>query len=77
MRITIIDPKIGYAPLEPLGILYLGTVVRNEGHAVQLLDVVPNDDVFIEKIKRFKPQIIGFSVMTPSYTMVIKLLMRP
>lgn len=58
--------------MPPLGLLYLGTVIKNSGEPVKVFDfnALENQDMedeMIQKIAQLKPQIIGFSVATTSY----------
>ena len=55
--------------VEPLGIMYLSSVLKEAGHQV---DIAIAKDVFTE-MERFKPHIVGFSVMTGSQDIFIKL----
>jgi len=55
--------------VEPLGIMYLSSVLKRAGHQV---DVAIAKDVIAE-MERFKPHIVGFSVMTGSQDIFIKL----
>lgn len=58
--------------MPPLGLLYLGTVIKNSGEQVKVFDFnsLENQDMedeMIQRIVQLKPQIIGFSVATTSY----------
>lgn len=58
--------------MPPLGLLYLGTVIKKSGEPVKVFDFnsLENQDMedeMIQKIVQLKPQIIGFSVATTSY----------
>ncbi len=58
--------------MPPLGLLYLGTVIKNSGEPVKVFDfnALENQDMedeMVQKIAQLKPQIIGFSVATTSY----------
>lgn len=58
--------------MPPLGLLYLGTVIKKSGEPVKVFDFnsLENQDMedeMIQKIAQLKPQIIGFSVATTSY----------
>lgn len=58
--------------MPPLGLLYLGTVIKNSGEPVKVFDFnsLENQDMedeMIQRIVQLKPQIIGFSVATTSY----------
>jgi len=60
----------------PLGILLLGTILKNQGHLVRLLDQASNgfsfDDV-LKWIKRVDPEVIGISAMTVGFLSSIKI----
>ena len=55
--------------VEPLGIMYLSSILKEAGHQV---DVATAKDVF-PVMERFKPHIVGFSVMTGSQNLFIRL----
>lgn len=67
MRVTLINPRENYDVVLPMGILYVGTVLDQAGHQVQLLDIGPRDMGWQEKIKKFEPEIIGLSIVTTQY----------
>lgn len=65
-----------YHPFLPLGLVYLATLLKHNGHNVEIADrneiLIKNnydfalaDKELLEKIKVFKPQIVGFSATTP------------
>jgi len=51
----------------PLGILYIGTILKNKGHEVKCFDEDPEHVDLIPKLREFNPDAIGLSFMTPSY----------
>lgn len=60
-----ISPLAAYSP--PLGILYLGTVLKNKGHEVYVIDVEAERLSLPQVIKRVKsidPEIIGLTCLT-------------
>jgi radical SAM superfamily enzyme YgiQ (UPF0313 family) len=69
MRIVLIHLKENYTPLPPTGILYIGTTLKKEGYEVWVFDEnVKYSEVLLHKIKRIDPDLVGFSVMTTSYS---------
>ena len=50
------------ASTEMLGIMYLSSMVKRDGHEVDIVDL--NDQEIRNKIDTFKPKIIGYSVAT-------------
>lgn len=66
-----------YSPWPPLGILYLGTILKENGFTVELLDAAAK---FYEKnevlswIKQIRPDIIGISVFTVGFLPTINLI---
>lgn len=67
MRITLINPRENYDVVLPMGILYVGTVLDEAGHEIQLLDIGPRDTGWEDKIKYFKPDIVGLTMVTTQY----------
>ena len=61
----------------PLGVGIVGTILKQYGHTVAILDEqVENidDNGFLSKLSSFKPDVIGFSVLTSSYPSARKLM---
>ncbi|MCS7132033.1 MAG: cobalamin B12-binding domain-containing protein, partial [Hadesarchaea archaeon] len=55
-----ISPLAAYSP--PLGILYLGTILKNKGHEVHVIDVEAEHLSLSQVIKRVEsidPEVIG------------------
>lgn len=60
----------------PLGILLLGTLLKNDGHAVKILDQASNRFSFentLKWIKHFNPDVVGISAMTVAFQSAITL----
>ena len=69
MRISLVNVKANYDCMEPLGVLYLGTVLKKAGHDVQVREVFPNNEEgAIREIKSFNPDLIGFTIYTNATT---------
>lgn len=49
---------------DPIGVMQLSSILKCDGHQIDLV-AYQNDDVY-ERVKSFKPDIIGYSVMTGS-----------
>ncbi len=75
MKIALInnhwEPKLTmYPPALPLGIVYLGTILKNNGYSVHLLDVLTkrwDNKNCLQWVKRINPDVIGFGVLTPAF----------
>jgi radical SAM superfamily enzyme YgiQ (UPF0313 family) len=79
MKIALINPSLEtkiYTPWVPLGILYLGTVLKEHGFTVNLLDAAAmlysKEDV-LNWIKKVKPDVIGLTVFTVAFLPAINL----
>ncbi|MBD3196463.1 MAG: radical SAM protein [Candidatus Lokiarchaeota archaeon] len=79
MKIGLINPNITtsvYTPWIPLGILYIGTILKDNGFRVEILDAAAkrftNEDT-MNWIKEIKPDIIGISCLTISFLPTIEL----
>lgn len=70
MKIVLINSRHSDTIVMPLGILYLAAVLRQVGHRILVFDPFFEDLSFIKKVKRFKPDLIGFSVLTATYDQV-------
>src|SRR5579859_2076447 len=63
------NPKQMYREY-PLGVGYLGTLLKQHGHEVRIFDQNIEgleDDRLFEEIALFQPAVVGFSVITPNY----------
>ncbi|MGD8625038.1 MAG: radical SAM protein [Anaerolineae bacterium] len=63
MRILFVEKQIDY---EPLGLLYLASVLRQAGHQVRLAVVSDEDPVAVARA--WQPDVVGYSVYTGSQT---------
>jgi len=70
--LLVVPPGINYNT-PPLGILYLASVLEEEGISIQILDAAIEkyslDETF-EKIKSMSPKVIGLSICTPDYRII-------
>lgn len=67
---TIIKSDYGLPRTPPLGISYLGTVLKQAGHKVKLIDLrLPDyrNEYFVQTLKSFKPDIVGVSATSFGY----------
>ena len=62
--------------LPHLGLLMLGSVLRKAGHRVRIIDstaqILDNKET-LEEIKKFQPDIVGFTGVTPSILKAVKM----
>lgn len=63
MRILFVEKQIDY---EPLGLLYLSSVLRQAGHEVRL--AVDSDEDPVAIARAWQPDVLGYSVYTGSQT---------
>ena len=83
MRILFVAPR-SYNPKQmyreyPLGIGYLGTILKQNGHDVRVFDQNVeglDDDGLLKLVSEFQPEIAGFSVITPNYPVARKQIHR-
>jgi anaerobic magnesium-protoporphyrin IX monomethyl ester cyclase len=61
MRVLFVEKQIDY---EPLGLLYLSSVLRRAGHQVHLS--VASDEDPVEVAREWRPDVVGYSVYTGS-----------
>jgi len=62
------NPKQMYREY-PLGVGFLGTLLQAGGHEVAVFDQNVeglDDDALFQQIARFQPDLVGFSVITPT-----------
>lgn len=67
MKIAIINARNDDGQFPPLGIFYLGAVLREAGFPVSLQDPFPGDGSYLEKLRSFNPDLIGIGFMTAQY----------
>jgi len=79
MRILLVAPR-SYNPKQmyreyPLGIGFLGTLLKQHGHEVRVFDQNVeglSDEGLFKLAAEFQPEIAGFSVITPNYPVARK-----
>lgn len=67
MKVLLINPNVGYytrALFNPLGLLSIGSFLKNAGHEVMLYDRCVDKTKLQTILDSFKPEIIGISVMS-------------
>ncbi len=67
MKVLLINPNVGYytrALSNPLGLLSIGTYLKQSGHEVKIYDRCVDKTNLKSVIKTFHPQIVGISVMS-------------
>jgi radical SAM superfamily enzyme YgiQ (UPF0313 family) len=66
MRVALVNPRIETysSTLPPLGLLYIASVLEKENIEVKVFDPHPHDDGAIQAIIDYKPDILGFSILT-------------
>ena len=83
MKVVLINPNTGRAERieneaawPPLGLLYLGAVLKKSGHEVKVIDnariQLPVDKI-VKRVKRENPRVLGVSTLTPTFTQGIKI----
>ncbi|OLS12534.1 MAG: hypothetical protein RBG13Loki_3845 [Promethearchaeota archaeon CR_4] len=81
MKVVLINVQwnpgnLKYLAAIPLGITYLGTVLKNNGFSVYLLDATAkewsNERVF-QWVQQIQPEVVGFGVLTSSFLLTIDL----
>ena len=79
MKVALINPNLEtniYTPWVPLGLLYIGTFLKENGFNVNILDAAARSysrKEVINWLKSIDPEIIGFSVFTVGFLPTIKL----
>lgn len=79
MKIALINPNLEtriYSPWPPLGILYLGTILKGNGFQVNLLDAAAQNyskKNILKWIKKIKPDIVGITIFSVSFLVSMEL----
>lgn len=66
-KILITNPEVPGARFRedhPMGMVYLGTALKNKGHNVLVHDAQLNGDSIMDIVRNFKPEYVGVSVST-------------
>ncbi len=67
MKILLINPSVGYytrALSNPLGLLSIGTYLKQNGHEVRIYDRCVDETKLNTVLKEYDPQLVGISVMS-------------
>ena len=70
MKICFFNVRTSDMMSMPLGITYLGSVLRENGHEVRLFDLYPMDDIKLiidDLAENFPPDFVGYSMMTTNF----------
>lgn len=79
MRVLFVFPGFISKDEQPLGIMYISALLKKHNHTTELFNLTSEEftdfenkldktsERFIEKIETFKPDLVGFSVVTPTY----------
>ena len=69
MKIVLVHIKENFTPVPPVGLLYIGTILKQKGYDVWVFDINVKEQESVKKeIKAINPDIVGFGVMTTSYS---------
>ena len=75
MKVLLIQPKFKtHLITPPLGLGYLASSLLTDGHNVKLLDCVAKNIDVIREIQSFRPDFIGITILSASYTASIRLI---
>ncbi len=83
MKVVLINPNTGRAERieneaawPPLGLLYIGAVLKKSEHKVKVIDnariQLPVEKI-VERVKRENPEVLGVSTLTPTFKQGIKI----
>jgi anaerobic magnesium-protoporphyrin IX monomethyl ester cyclase len=69
------DEQGASSPYFPLGLLYLASFVREQGHHVAIFDATFAEDesAFAEALQQEKPDVVGISALLPTREMTLTL----
>lgn len=63
--------------VEYMGFMYISAALKQEGHTVDVFfDDQRNEDGFLAELKEFGPDIVGFSILTPTLPWAIRISKR-
>jgi len=76
MKILLVHPPTSsHHPEPPLGLGYLGAVLKSKGHEVRIVDMEPLGIDFPElpdAVREYSPRLVGVSFMTSQYSYAMK-----
>ncbi len=79
MRVLFIYPNLNAEEGFNHGIAALSGCLKGRGHETGLINInealydVPTDEVIVERVRDFRPDVVGFSVMTQQYKYALRL----
>ncbi|MCB9477836.1 MAG: B12-binding domain-containing radical SAM protein [Deltaproteobacteria bacterium] len=87
LRVALIHPNVPHqdlfdrlaqSHLPPLGVLYLASALRAEGHDVRVMDLNLDGapEAMIPELRRFRPDVVGMGSLAPSFEHVVNLSTR-
>lgn len=63
--------------VEYMGYMCMSSVLKEAGHSVEVfIDDQTNEDLFINELKQFNPDIVGFSLLSPTVPWALKIAKR-
>jgi len=79
-RIALINPNSPFLIIDgdrpPLNLAYLANQIKDK-HEVRIFDfAAENPEILLKEILNYKPEIIGFTAVTPTFSIAVELLNR-
>lgn len=75
--VVLVFPSTIHSHSIPLGIAYIGAILENAGYSVSVIDLAAENlsvGELIQKVKRLKPKVLGFSVPSIQYRKSISII---
>lgn len=67
MKVALINARVSYSSVMPIGLLSIGTLLDRDGHRVRVIDDRYDDAAFIDHLTPLNPDIIGISFLTTEF----------
>ena len=73
MKVLFVYPNLKGQPGFHYGLASLSAVLKEAGHRTSLINLnekiepPPDDEAFLDRVRRFAPDLVGFSVVTPQH----------
>ncbi len=65
MKVSFIHPRVTNASVPPMGLLMLGSVLRQKGYSVSIFDPRHGSNDWLKDFEKSDPKLIGITILTP------------
>jgi len=74
MNVALLHARISHNAIPPLGLVSMGTVLRDAGHHCRVWDPLPGDASVLADIAAWRPAVVGVSFLTAQFQQASRML---